>query len=179
MVQLLLGLNRIFILSFLAIGCGQMKYNKTVENVELEKFMGDWYVIAGRVTFLEEGAFNPLENYKYNKEKQIIEVTFTFNKNALDGKLKTYTQKGYIINKESNAYWKVSPFWPIKLDYLVIGLDEEYSWTAIGVPSQRYLWIMSRQKSMPQKQLDDILNKLSNSGYDIKNIVKFKHSTQD
>ena len=97
MMQLLLGLNRIFILSFLAIGCGQMKYNKTVENVELEKFMGDWYVIAGRVTFLEEGAFNPLENYKYNKEKQIIEVTFTFNKNGLNGDQKLTLKKATLL----------------------------------------------------------------------------------
>ena len=175
----LLGLSKILIISLFALGCGQVKYRKTVDKVEIEQFMGDWYVIAGRVTFLEEGAYNPLENYKFNKEKEIIEVTFTFNKDSLDGDLKTYTQKGFIINKDTNAYWKVSPFWPLKLDYLVIGLDEEYKWTAIGVPSQRYLWIMSRDKNMSKSQLDGIINQLTTSGYNTEDIVTFEHSTQD
>jgi len=39
---------------FFASGCSTAgdKMN-TVQKVELEKFMGDWYVLAGRFTFLE------------------------------------------------------------------------------------------------------------------------------
>ena len=120
MGQLSLELSKILIIfTFLLTGCGEMQFRKTAKHVDISKFMGDWYVIAGRVTFLEKDAYNPLENYKYNIKKDIIDVTFTFNKNSLNGDLKTYTQIGEVINKETNAYWKVSPFWPLKLDYLV------------------------------------------------------------
>ncbi|MDP6879185.1 MAG: lipocalin family protein, partial [Candidatus Marinimicrobia bacterium] len=35
---------------------------ETVDYVDLEKFMGDWYVIANIPTFIEKGAVNAIES---------------------------------------------------------------------------------------------------------------------
>ena len=35
-----------------------------VDYVDLDRFMGDWYVIATIPTFLEKDAYNPVETYK-------------------------------------------------------------------------------------------------------------------
>ena len=35
-----------------------------VDYVDLDRFMGDWYVIATIPTFLEKDAFNPVETYQ-------------------------------------------------------------------------------------------------------------------
>lgn len=45
------------------------KYKKTVDLVDIDRFMGKWYVIASRPTFLEEGAHNAIETYTWNNKK--------------------------------------------------------------------------------------------------------------
>jgi apolipoprotein D and lipocalin family protein len=36
---------------------------QTVEDVDIERFMGDWYVIANIPTSIEKGAHNAIEGY--------------------------------------------------------------------------------------------------------------------
>jgi apolipoprotein D and lipocalin family protein len=65
----------------------------------------------------------------------------------------------------------------MRFTYLVIALDEvNYEWTAIGVPGQKYLWIMSRVPQFPKEKLQEILSHLSSIGYSIENIVYVKHN---
>ncbi len=173
MAQYILGLIKVLIVISFTGGCSAMSYKQTVKYVDLEKFMGDWYVVTGRVTFLEKGAFNPLEQYSLNNGK--VDIKFSYNKNSLTGPLKKIPQTGFIINTETNAYWKVSPFWPLKFDYLVIALDKEYEWTAIGVPSQKYLWIMFREPHPSQEKISDVINEVSQKGYDTENLEYFQH----
>jgi apolipoprotein D and lipocalin family protein len=153
-----------------------MEYNKTVKYLDINKFMGDWHVIAGRFTFLEKGVHNGLENYSWNEKEQRIDIKFSYNKNSLQGKLVTMSQKAWVENKDTNAHWKVSPIWPLKLDYLVLDLADDYSWTAVGVPSGKYLWIMARDKKMDKKQLGFILERLGSKGYPIEGIVFVPHN---
>lgn len=168
---------KILILMYLSVlaGCSGVKYNKTVESVDIQRFMGDWYVIAGRTTFLEKGATNSLEKYSWNAAEERIDIDFTFNKKKFDGPLKSIPQKAWIHNKDTNAHWKVQPFWPLKLDYLVIALDKNYEWTVIGVPNQAYLWLMARAKNMDQSQIDEILKQVAQTGYDISDITNIPH----
>ena len=65
---------------------------QTVPYVDLERFMGDWYVVANIPTFVEKGAHNPIESYALNPDGTIA-TTFTFNKDALDGPKKNIILK--------------------------------------------------------------------------------------
>lgn len=150
------------------------KYDKTVPHVDRDRFMGNWYVMAGRFTALENDVYNSIETYKWNEEEKRIDVDFRFNKGSFDGPLKKYPQKAWIVS-ENNARWKVQPFWPLKFDYLVIGLDPDYKWTAIGVPNEKYLWIMSRDPAMPKTEVDSILSTIKANGYDISDIEYVRH----
>lgn len=143
----------------------------TVEKVDIKRFMGDWYVLAGRFTFLEVDVHNGLESYTWNKEKNRIDVDFTYNKGSLDGPKKSLPQKAWIYNEETKAHWKVSPLWPFKFDYLIVDLDEDYKWTAIGVPDQKYLWIMARDWKNPEAVIKSAIKRLEKKGYDVKNLV--------
>ena len=60
-----------------------------VDYVDLDRFMGDWYVIATIPTFLERDAYNPIETYQLNSDGTIA-TTFTFNKGSLNGTTKIY-----------------------------------------------------------------------------------------
>ena len=60
-----------------------------------------------------------------------------YNKNALDGPLKKLPQTGSSWYDDQTAGWKVSPFWPVKMPYLVIeksktALDNDAAWFVVG-----------------------------------------------
>ena len=153
-------------------------YNKTVPYVDLDRFMGKWYVIAGRFTFLENGAHNSVEIYSWNSKEKRIDIDFQFRKGSFNGKLKKIPQKAWIVNEETQAHWEVSPFWPLKFDYFVIDLADDYSWTAIGVPNQKYLWIMSRNWNMSDKKLKEIIQSIKEKGYKVKPFEKVPQNGQ-
>ncbi len=148
---------------------------KTVSSVDLQKFMGNWYVLAGRFTPLEKDVHNGLETYTWNEKEQRIDIGFNYNQGSFEGKLKSIPQKGWVENSSTNAHWKVSPLWPLKFDYLIVGLAPDYSWTAIGVPSRKYLWIMARDPRNSEKTVAEAIRHLEEIQYPTGNLVKVPH----
>ena len=83
----------IFLALFLISGCSMNTIKlKTVDDVNISKFMGSWYVIAHIPTFIEKEAYNAIESYKLNNDGTIA-TTFTFNKGSLEGQKKYTAQK--------------------------------------------------------------------------------------
>jgi apolipoprotein D and lipocalin family protein len=150
---------------------GKMEKLKTVEYVDIERFMGDWYVISNIPTFIEKRATNAIENYRLNNKRE-IETTFSFHQDSPQGDKKIYKPKGFIKNNKTNAEWRMQFLWPFKMPYLIIGLDENYNYTVIGVPNRKYVWIMSRKPSLDSKTYNMIIDKLKDVGYDVKQIKK-------
>ena len=146
------------------IGCSSYAPMPTVQSVDLQRFMGDWYVVANIPTFIEKEAFNPLENYDLQDDGSIA-TTFTFNKGALDGPLKTYRPTGYIKDTETNALWGMQFIWPFKGDYRIVYLDENYQNTIIAREARDYVWVMSRQAEISQRQFDRFMLIIQQLGY--------------
>ena len=147
-------------------GCQTMQPIETVARVDLEKFMGSWYVIANIPTFVEKAAYNPKEDYQLNADGTIA-TTFTFNKGAFDGPLKTYTPKAFVEDKSSNAVWGMQFVWPIKAEYRIIYLNETYTQTVIGRTKRDYVWVMARTPHIPSQDYDRIVAFIADQGYDI------------
>lgn len=156
--------------SFLLTGCATVNPPPTVpQKVDLPRFMGDWYVVAGQLTWLEKEAYNGVETYEL-KEGGKIATTYTFRKGGFDGPVKTYHPSGYVFNRESNAEWRMQFVWPFEAAYLILFLDDEYRYTVIGEPGRKYLWIMARKPHIPDDVMKTILSHLEGIGYDVSKI---------
>lgn len=168
-----------FLIIILLLGCTSMSNKEidkmTVSNVDVQRFMGKWYVLAGRFTFLEKEVHNAVEVYTWNDKKQQIDIGFTYNKGSFSGKVKSIPQTGWVENKTTNSHWKVSPFWPIKADYLIVALADDYSWTAIGVPDQKYLWIMARSPLGAEATIQKAIEALGLTSYRTDEMVTVPH----
>ncbi|MEQ9450588.1 MAG: lipocalin family protein [Pseudomonadales bacterium] len=129
-------------LLFAVSGCASYPENpmRAVTNVDIDRFMGDWYVIANIPTFIEKGATNPIENYQRDEDGNIA-TTFTFEKN---GRQKTMTMTAFVHEAPDNGIWDMQFVWPFRADYRIIYLDADYQTTIIGRNKRDYLWIMSR-----------------------------------
>ena len=158
-------------------GCQSTKSITTVSDVDLERFMGDWYVIASIPTFIEKDAFNALESYQLNADGTVA-TTFTFNKGGFDGKLKTYRPKGFVVENTGNAVWKMQFVWPFKAEYRIVYLADDYGQTVIGRSKRDYAWIMARTPSIPEDDYDRILTFLKDQGYTLEDLRKVPHQEQ-
>ena len=145
--------------------CSSQQPMATVDKVDLPRFMGDWYVIANIPTFLEKDAFNPVESYALNEDGTIA-TTFTFNDGAFDGEEKVYHPQGFIRNSDTNAEWGMQFLWPIKADYRIVYLDEDYQYTVIGRNSRDYVWIMARSAQIPDQTYAELRDFVIDLGYD-------------
>lgn len=165
-------ISRFFVIPALNLltGCASVSF-PTVPEVELNKFMGAWYVAAGRFTPFEKEVHNAVEVYSYNEKAKRIDIDFTYRKGSFDGELKKIPQTATIVENTKNAHWLVSPFWPLKFDYLVVALAEDYSWTAIGVPDQEYLWIMFRKSNPTGDDVQAVVERLKKIGYNADNLT--------
>lgn len=162
------------VLGVLVIGCQSTRPIYTVERVDLERFMGDWYVIASIPTFIEKDAYNAVESYRLEKDGTVA-TTFTFNKGEFDGKLKTYTPKGFVVENSGDAVWGMQFVWPFKAEYRIIYLTEDYSQTVIGRSKRDYVWIMAREPSIPEEDYEKILGFLEDQGYGLDGMRKVPH----
>jgi apolipoprotein D and lipocalin family protein len=143
----------------------------TVPQVDLPRFMGDWYVVASIPTALEKGAHNAVESYALAADGT-IETTFTFRQGSFDGPEKRYTPRGFVREGSGNATWGMRFVWPFKAEYLVIYLDEAYRTTIIGRTARDYVWIMAREPSIPEEEYQGLVRFLAERGYDASKLEK-------
>ena len=166
--RLLLALSGAVLLS----GCqASLPPLETVEYVDLERFMGDWYVIANIPTFVEKGAHNAVESYRIDDDSSIA-TTFTFRKDAFDGPEKQYHPRGFVRDTETNAEWGMQFVWPFKGDYRIIYLADDYSTTIIGRNKRDYVWLMARTPSISEAEYSRAVHVITDAGYDMSTLQR-------
>lgn len=141
----------------------------TVAKVDLARFMGDWYVIANIPTFIEEGAHNAVETYRLDSDGSIA-TTFTFRAGKFDGEVKRYNPRGFVLDTSTNAVWGMRFVWPIKADYRITYLADDYTQTIISRQKRDYVWIMARTPVIAEADYQRLLNIVAAQGYDINKV---------
>ncbi len=143
---------------------------EVADNVDLDRFMGQWYVIANIPTFPEKGAYNAIETYRRAGPNKIA-TTFTFRKDGPDGDLKTMTPTGF-VSDENPAIWKMRFLWPFKADFRVLYVSEDYQTTIIGRQKRDYLWIMARSPHIDEQTYAHMLDIAQARGYSLDKLQK-------
>ena len=150
----------------LSAGCSSPLPMRTVEKVDLDRFMGDWYVIASIPTVFEKNIYNAIERYDRVGPKK-IQTTFSYYKQGGDGEKHEMKPVGFVEDDGSNAIWGMQFIWPFKADYRVVYLDDQYRVTVIGREKRDYVWIMAREPSINDEEYQRIVAHVKSLGYDI------------
>ena len=143
---------------------GRPPFQRVVDRMDLQRFLGSWYVVGVLPSPFEKGAANGVETYTLDEEGS-IRVEYVFYKGGPGGKKIVMRQKGWIADKEKNTEWKVQPLWPLKLPYLIIDLALDYRYAVIGTNNFKYVWIMSRTSALSDSDYAGILARLAERGY--------------
>ena len=137
---------------------------ETVSDVDIERFMGDWYVIAHIPTFIEKNAYNAVESYRLDGDR--IETTFSFRNKGFDGPEKKYQPNAIVTDPETNAVWGMQFVWPFRSDFRIVYLNDDYTTTIIGRNKRDYVWIMAREPEISEQEYERLARLVGEMGYD-------------
>jgi apolipoprotein D and lipocalin family protein len=165
-------LGAVLVSTLTACGVSPQKVTvPVVDKVDLDRFMGPWYVIGVIPTFIEKDAYNAIESYELAADGT-IKTTFTLNKGAFDGPAKVYEPKGFVIPGTNNAIWGMQFIWPIKAEFVISHLDADYTETIIARSARDYVWIMARTPVIDDARYAVLVKKVADMGYDTSKLVK-------
>ena len=148
----------------------EAKELETVHYVDLEKYAGEWYEIASFPQSFQKGCTATKATYSAN-EDGTIKVVNSCNLPE-KGKIKTSTAKAFVEDGSGNAKLNVQFFWPFKGKYWIIDLAKDYSYSVVGHPNRKYLWILSRNPIMDENLYNQILERVAEKGFDISKLEK-------
>jgi len=144
-----------------------------VSRFDVNRYLGTWYEIARFDSRFEKDLDNAMAQYTLNDDGnvKVKNSGYNFKKNkwvCAEGIAK------FRGNKETAAL-KVSFFGPFYAGYNVIALDENYRYALVAGKNLNYLWILSREKSMPEAIRREYIKKAQSIGYDTSRLIWVKH----
>jgi apolipoprotein D and lipocalin family protein len=155
------------VFALLAAACGSTPERPPLTlapKVDIQRFMGDWYVIANIPTFLEKGAHSAMDSYRLEADGSIF-TTFSFRADSFEGAQKSYTSRGFVAGG-NGAIWGMQYIWPIKADYRIAYIADDYATTIVAREKRDYVWIMARTPTISQEQLAKLKAMVGTLGYD-------------
>lgn len=137
----------------------------TSAKVDLNRYMGRWWVIANIPYFAEKGKVATADIYDLRPDGRIGNV-YAYRK-AFDKPEKTMNGLATVVPGTNNAQWRIAFFGGlVKADYLILDVAPDYSWALIGHPKRNLAWIFSRDQMMEPAQYEALRAKFSAYGYD-------------
>jgi apolipoprotein D and lipocalin family protein len=159
---------------FIFTGCASAPkppLTHTVPYVDLNRYLGNWYVIANIPYFLENGKVATFDTYSMRPDGRMNNI-FTFRRGTFTAPEESWHGVAWVVNHQSNAEWKVRFIWPFSTTYLVLELDPDYRWAVVATPGHKLLWVLARERSLDDATYAGILQRCAAQGYDVKLITK-------
>ena len=171
-VPVSLGILGLLIFSSCSVGIPDGA--NAVQNFDSKKYLGKWYEIARFDYRFEKNMNNVTATYslKENGNIKVDNKGFNYVKNEW----KQSIGEARFVNEPTEARLKVSFFKPFWAGYNVIDIDEDYKYALVAGSNLDYLWILSREKTIPENYKQRFLEKAKNLGYKTENLIWVEHN---
>jgi len=148
--------------------CSKDYDNSTVDEFDLDRYLGEWYEIARYNHSFERGMDNTMAEYILQDNGKV----FVLNTGWKDGKFKVAEGKAKYKDPEGNpGALKVSFFLFFYSEYNVMMVDKDYQISLVGSKSDNYLWILSRTPVPDPDLLQMVLDEAKQRGYDTSKLI--------
>lgn len=140
-----------------------------VKPFDINKYKGKWYEIARLDFRFERNLKNTTAEYSFNSNGTIRVVNRGYNYKT--HAWKESVGKAKFRGDKQEARLKVSFFGPFYAGYNVIGIDPDYKYALVAGKNLDYLWLLSREKTMPGNIKQEYLQKATRLGYNVNKLV--------
>ena len=149
---------------------------KTVEKVDLDRYVGQWYEVARLPNrFQDFCVANVNANYRKLPSGSIEVVNRCLNE---QGEVKEVIGEARVVELSSKAKLEVrfAPSWlswiPLVWgDYWVLHVEPDYSIALVGSPDRQYLWVLARNPQLNRKAIEAMLEKAKAQGFAVDQVV--------
>jgi apolipoprotein D and lipocalin family protein len=161
---------------FLVSACNSIPEGlDAVNEFELNRYLGQWHEIARLDHSFERGLTDVSATYTLRDDGGVKVVNRGFNPSK--GKYEEAEGRAYFLGSPQTASLKVSFFGPFYGGYHVIALDREnYGYALVSGPSRDYLWILARDKQLPEPILKLLTDKARQAGFDTSKLIYVSHT---
>lgn len=148
--------------------------NETVGKVDLNHYAGTWYSLYSIPSVYDKGSRETTGKYSWNGKGGYYDVITSYKKPGSE-EVHAISSRVYQVPGTNNAKMKAQFVWPFKIDYWIIELAADYSYVVVGHPEHKFLFIMSRKKSIDKKLYNDIVARCEAKGYDVSRLACQNH----
>lgn len=141
-----------------------------------ERYLGKWYEIARKDFIHEKDLNNVTAEYSLNENGTIKVDNQGYNTKTEEWK--QAIGKAKFVKDENIAMLKVSFFGPFYAVYNVIAIDDEYKYALVVGKNLKYLWILSRETTIPDEIKGSYLKIAEEIGYDTTDMIWVEHNKQ-
>ncbi len=145
-----------------------------VKPFDVNKYTGKWYEIARLDFRFEKDLNNTTANYALKNDGTLKVVNRGYNYKKQ--KWVEATGKAKFVDAKDEGRLKVSFFGPFYSGYNVIAIDPDYKYALIAGERLKYLWLLSRETTMPENIKQDYLKKAEDIGYKTSDLVWVEHN---
>lgn len=178
LVKSWISLPTVSMITLLLVSCASIPQNANpIGNFELNRYLGTWYEIARLDSRFEKDLDNVSAQYSLDRDSNVLVLNSGYNKVKKEW-AKAEGQAKFRGNQQTAAL-KVSFFKPFYSGYNIIALDANYRYALVAGKDLDYLWILSREKSIPNDIQVKYLEIASAIGYDISKLIWVKHDRED
>ena len=151
---------------------GNPNVPEPAKNVELDRYLGKWFEIARYEQRFERGCVAASAQYSSGPDGKIIVLNRCRKQN---GKIEEARGVAKVVDGVTRAKLKVSFFGPFYGNYWILDHADDYSWSIVGEPTGRYLWILSRHPQPGPERVEELIERVSTLGYDPSMLVFDRH----
>ena len=160
---------------FLFSGCATIpKGVSAVDSLDKARYLGKWYEIARFDFSFEKNLNNTTAEYTLRKDGYITVLNkgYNYKKN----KWESAQGKARFKGADTVGELEVSFFGPFYGGYNIIALDPDYTYALIAGSSTKYLWILAREKTIPDAIKQSYLSIAESAGYDTEKLIWVEHN---
>ena len=142
---------------------------QVVQNFDIHLYAGKWYEIA-RFDFRHEKHLSHVTaDYSLNPDGSVRVVNTGFD--YIKKVWKTSEGVATFVGSKTEGALKVSFFRPFYSGYNVALMDPDYENALIFGENKKYIWFLSRNKTMPQEIRQRFMDTAQQAGYDLDRLV--------
>lgn len=154
---------------------GNARVPEPAKRVDVDRYAGRWYEFARYDNHFERGRDFVTADYA-KRDDGLISVINTGREGGADGLRRIARGKARVVPESDNAKLKVSFFGPFYVgDYWVLDHADDYSWSIVGEPSGRYLWILTREAKPAAAERTALIERARALGYDVTMLRETQH----
>lgn len=140
-----------------------------VKPFDSKRYLGKWYEIARMDFRFERGLSRTTAEYSLNEDGSIRVLNRGYD--AAKRLWKQAVGKARFVGSSDEARLKVTFFVPFYGGYNVIALDDYYQYALVAGDNLKYLWILSRQTTIPEGIRHAFLRKAREIGFDVDKLI--------